>query len=1123
MAKKAKIGISDQLSQADQVITINLASQEGQLVNVGTGFDITVEPERSFLIFGTQKHIERTINISLLNLKVPIEIIGNRQAMFTASVGTSSYPLVENRPVAVELTDRTNPFALYFNTGAVTDYTVQQKASNSAFVSFDISLTDEIGQTIDTVPVRIKLDFARVANEPIVKFERMTGEVIYNPEINLMDIGTLVISNPGALQFLPNLNIECEFEPRQDGKPVPVIFLDTDACVDRVESKKGGNAIYIDDFGNKIRNKNNVVKIPIKANVGKIGNPCNTELGKVVYDLDLKVTYSTVTEPDVLNSLHVEPVTFTVKENVSQPSLGVVFEDPRTHQVQDVTKGGHITIEQFQFLPGDDFVLPLKLTVHNYATQGVTGSGIVIRDVKREVLMPKNAKAKYVRGESVESFVELDGPKSTSVPNAKNSRCEYEIIINGRCVRDLYCDRDGERNYTVPVTVDISFKYCLDEKGRFQLGMVPDSEFEEYRLRVTVPVYQLPNLEWLAIDFGTSAIVGEYASVPINLHDQKDKYLDRDTISKDQYEKGTPFLSSNLVLTKAADQKINMSALLLDRKDQVNQEGLGELLKQLALRLSPDTTTELANADYVLPCLKLLVGYSILPNLAKYSSYKYKYLDDEVLVENGLVEPDPEDPDNPIYTPLANIKTIFSEVYKQLFTFYLGPAISENARKINKIVLTVPNTYTPVHLRLIRSIIKDALSSLNVREVKFVSESDAVACLYVHRWMKFNQALKRADGRMLTQRENVLVYDMGAGTLDVTFFTKSLTKEGTIKIRIRGKIGIAKAGNYLDALLAQLLAKKVKSFQNFADPDKIDSGDRLKAALNLKALVKNEIKPLLSLENPGTYVIKENRELGVRDSVTIDLQKDILDTKEFKDYIKEVTDDFLNNFFKFYAELAGARVDTVIVSGRSAKLKAIQTSLDQAIKRWSAPVKAPILYLSDWTEADSKFDLSKTAVVEGAANFADFTGKDSSIRFYTPSIMARYGVIYEDIHGAIHYEELLTPEMAEKLIQGDESGEFSTEEKVLDLSSSSKIMLVQTFSANTAEDWVKGEREYITPISEVDARSIRERNKARLSLQIDKDSVMELYINGQRRSGISSFRIDISSKSNKMSLWPIIK
>ena len=71
----------------------------------------------------------------------------------------------------------------------------------------------------------------------------------------------------------------------------------------------------------------------------------------------------------------------------------------------------------------------------------------------------------------------------------------------------------------------------------------------------------------------------------------------------------------------------------------------------------------------------------------------------------------------------------------------------------------------------------------------------------------------------LKSDENVVIYDMGAGTLDLSLISFKQTGSGIITASIVNKIGIPLAGNYLRYLMYKTLKdkKKLKSDKEFKD------------------------------------------------------------------------------------------------------------------------------------------------------------------------------------------------------------------------------------------------------------------------------------------------------------------
>ncbi len=239
-----------------------------------------------------------------------------------------------------------------------------------------------------------------------------------------------------------------------------------------------------------------------------------------------------------------------------------------------------------------------------------------------------------------------------------------------------------------------------------------------------------------------------------------------------------------------------------------------------------------------------------------------------------------------------------------------------------------------------------------------------------------------------------------------------------------------------------------------------------------------------------------------------------------------MTGDFLGNFFRFFG-IHGLKIDTVLLSGRSAKLAAIQKALGEAIRQWANP-DARVIDISTLTDEKSTFDKSKTIVAEGAEIYAKlFSDAESSVKFLSPNLVACYGVIYRDQYGREQYTELLNPRTSpitgKKVENGMIIKTFKTPEQVFDLSATETVKLVQTFSADTAADWAAGNHEYITVMCEINSAAIAGRSSARLSLEVDGSNTMSFLINGLQYSGLAPMKIDINSRSNRRSLWPVMK
>lgn len=1130
MSKKDKISV-EWAPDLEFNETIDLQDISRSSRNIGEDWVVEIQPEKSLLnFFRSHKKIECTVIVKISDIQISpaIQVASNEPLLVLRCDGNAHnlYADRQDEGYRIEMNDVKKSFSLQFNTASIQDIIIPQMKQPVAYqIGFKVGLYNTDNSIICESKVLLNITAAHITVKPIIGFEFKKGmqELKYNVDRGVVTVGSLRISNPTTLSFAPNLNLDVETVIKKDGEPVSptsplnpfVLDLSTVTGVELSPENPNGLNFRLSNFP-----KDRTINIPMKVDYPLIGNPVGEKNGKVDYELSVNVKYSNSNEADAVKTLiHSVETPLVVTKNSELPTLSIDVTDPNNSETHLLEDKGKTMLEQIRFQPGSGLNTPIRLRFANLAAEGADGAGLYIENLAINVRPLPNTVLKKRRKEgNVDTLFSIKShPDRIFLPNTQ-SKTNVDIVFDGNAVSDLYKMADGgKRDYAVKVMVEVNFDYFLDENADApMLGerfFMSDERRQHFKTLLVVPLYQLPNPEWLAIDFGTSAIVAQYGGKMLDLHNVKMHMPRPQDAKEDNYEVGTPFLSSNLVLRQLGEQETEgISQLTRDN------QGAIDFSKQ-ALFLSPTSYEEQANSDTVIPCLKLIVGYDLLPNMSNYDKYRYRYLDeDNQIVRNGLmleeIGDDGEKYEEP--TPLAKIDTIFGEVYSELLHYYIHPTIQGDVRRINRLVLTVPNTYTPRHLERIEEIVRRSLNDINIREIKFVSESDAVACYYQNNWASINSTTGRNNNVRLKEEENVLVYDIGAGTLDVTLFTKyNDFKTGKTTIKVLGKLGIAKAGNYLDALIASLLAKKFPSMMNLATPDKITDASRIKGALELKTFIKNQIKPALSRDNTN-FTFERNIDLGIKKEETVDLASLILNQPEFKAYIQEITEDFLTNFFAFFGISKKLKIDTVLLSGRTAKLKAIEMALNKALM-YKGSSDLRIIPISELNSKDSKYDKSKTIVVEGAVNFADlYADEDSQVAFKAPALTARYGVIYRDKFGEEKYTELLDP-----FKYDNEPGKsYETTPVEINLGSVLDIKLVQTFSSDTAKDWNSGNREYITVMAEVSLSSVKNRANAKLSIEVDPNGYLTLRLNGQQLQGLTSSKIDINSASNARSLWP---
>jgi hypothetical protein len=123
----------------------------------------------------------------------------------------------------------------------------------------------------------------------------------------------------------------------------------------------------------------------------------------------------------------------------------------------------------------------------------------------------------------------------------------------------------------------------------------------------------------------------------------------------------------------------------------------------------------------------------------------------------------------------------------------------------DQIVISHPNTFTRRHQDLLHKIAYRALGKpdrfrIPLRErIKLISESDAVA---------YHYCIEQMRGHPRSGTERILIYDFGAGTLDLSVIEVTWKQEPPrhpIGWQVKKRLGIPVAGNYIDEILARLI------------------------------------------------------------------------------------------------------------------------------------------------------------------------------------------------------------------------------------------------------------------------------------------------------------------------------
>lgn len=316
------------------------------------------------------------------------------------------------------------------------------------------------------------------------------------------------------------------------------------------------------------------------------------------------------------------------------------------------------------------------------------------------------------------------------------------------------------------------------------------------------------------------------------------------------------------------------------------------------------------------------------------------------------------------------ISSLIGALYKGIFA-----RCSNETKSIKKLVVTYPNTYTIENLDSIKTILQEKLS-LNLNgQVTFVPESDAVAAYY------FDQKIMNEGGFLdengnPKKEVNVVIYDMGAGTLDLSLISFRYTLEDSITASIVSKIGVPLAGNYLNYIIYKtLLDKGIVQSENEIDDNTIkDLTEGIKHEYNTN---DEKIADL----RPNWYTMYQN---------ILDVSK--IDT--YQGLFENEMDAFFTCCSKTILQLLNpnnTKIDTIVFSGRASKFSSLREKVIEALneQQKGESVNEDVLL-----PIGNCGDHLKTCVAIGALKYQSFFNSDGPFRIENKNIYSKISVVY---------------------------------------------------------------------------------------------------------------------------------
>ena len=286
------------------------------------------------------------------------------------------------------------------------------------------------------------------------------------------------------------------------------------------------------------------------------------------------------------------------------------------------------------------------------------------------------------------------------------------------------------------------------------------------------------------------------------------------------------------------------------------------------------------------------------------------------------------------------------------------PPRSRTPARINKLVLAVPNTFTPGKIHQM----KECCFVRPGIHVDHIYEAEAVLVYYLWRQDQFISAQrdKVFAMRETTRGERVLVFDFGGGSVNFTYAALQHRRNDT-DVTVHQRLGFSLGGDHLDRAIADYLWTLVSAdvaFRGKLDPHREDPTDDdrrlrcilLQVASRLKCRLADQISrgsadAAIPLEGASVFAAAFNRCRVTAESV--------LNSPELQSRLHELAEGARELVELCRDTGAWQGVDTLIFTGRSTRFPGIKESVTNAL----AESQATCL---EWDDV-------KTCVAQGAA------------------------------------------------------------------------------------------------------------------------------------------------------------
>lgn len=1065
-------------------MAINLSDSNRKERSIGYNWEIVIEPRRKNFfqrIFSPRTdEIVKPVKLDIVNLVVPAPL-KYKGSLLTVCKGSC---LVDQDRLPYEMTldSLSTTFSVFLNAQSILDYTEPFDLTPTvAEISFDLVCCDLQNIIIDSTHVVLEIELTKIECEPKIEL-MLDEEVQYDSQCDEYYIGDLIIESTAELEYAAPVTI----------KGMVSATLDKVSANQFLVIKKEDT--IVNDITTGALSRNEVIIYSLFVKMGEMKNPMSDRS-------QFNIRFSGI--------YHIGSSIDNKHLNVCEESVDILQDPQGTELVvtMDLSDGlrvknnDEIVRPEYSFFALSNTLNQINIylgnlakdTSHRQAGLRILNLGLATEITSGVTVYDASGRAVDVSTSSIFKVdcqhQDINNAEGVFIANGNEPPIELQLLFSPLEIAKV----GGTRDFHFTMEAKITFEYY---ENRFGIHDFTQIERKTFTMTIVQPLFLQPNPQWLCVDYGSSAIVCLYKNEIIDLYARKKeimvKAIKEERMRQDNFESGSKFLSSDIVLhTISANSQV--SSMATEHRD-ITLENYGNL----AVFLSPTSALYTAESLRLLPCLKLLVGNTWLPQNKYLENYSYKRLKNGVLTSVVAKE------DRSNESSLLRVDQVFLQSYEALFRYYISGVV-QNRDNINRLVLTYPNTYTPRHIGTLRNLVKAAFPS--VRMLEFVSESDAVAAYYLKHWNDYAVADADFDGN-----EKILVYDMGAGTLDISYIDKHKDRSGHLTMEIKGKLGTTLAGNYLDFVLAQIVAELCDLDKNVATTRPAIDEDESNERTKLKLFVKNEVKVKLKEANKDLKLKYNGVEFPIGE---------VLEHKLFNNYLDVCTKCILTQLVHYMESDGKLPIDTVLLSGRSCLLEPLQKRLQENVNAITNHQPRFVILDKPSRNLDGNSERQKTAVAEGAMEIANnYRRANSEIHVMSRRHYASFGLAYEIPGGKKVYRQILNHSDLPNSASLDDY--MSDSIRIDHLNNVNQLVLIQTYlsESDTEEALNRGDYQFISEMEVIDTQALGSPSTVEPKLRIDRMNDIIVYFGTQRTPGHQPLGEDLQSEETRRSIWP---